>query len=78
VVFPLQRAWILDPVIITAYACLGLVLSRPPPLRPAHESSADHAQSCRESSSPAVRRIMALALAGGILTFNVAHWQVSS
>ena len=79
VVFPLQKGLDFpDPVIITAYACLGLVLSAPAA-----------AQACAANppqTMPAVlSRIfiavlygecMALAmLAGGIITFNVAHWQ---
>ena len=79
VVFPLQKGLDFpDPVIIAAYACLGLVLAAPAA-----------AQACAANppqTMPAVlSRIfiavlygecMALAmLAGGIVTFNVAHWQ---
>jgi hypothetical protein len=79
VLFPYEKGLDFpDPAIITAYACLGLLLAAPA----ASQACADrppqtwNAVLSRIFVAVIYGEIMALAmLAGGITTFNVAHWQ---
>jgi hypothetical protein len=79
IIFPWQKGLDFpDEVIITAYCCLGVLFAAP---AAAQACSDDPPQTMSDTLSRIVwcvayGEIMALLmLAGGIATFNVAHWQ---
>lgn len=79
VVFPLQKGLDFpDPVILSGYACLGLVLAAPAAAQAcaANPPQTMPAVLSRICMAVIYGECMALAmLAGGMITFNVTHWQ---
>ena len=79
VLFPFQKGLDFpDPVIITAYACLGLLLAPPAAAQACADRPPQHFPALLARILMAVvygEGMALIMLAAGITTFNVAHWQ---